>query len=474
MEIVESRPARLARSSPMASITGGMLASVLIVAGCAGGGLGSAASPAVWPTAPTPIVIETDMSWDDITALVYLLKLPSVEVTAIGLAGDGLTHCVPGVTHVRELVAYLGHAPVPVACGHAQPLSGSAAFPTSWRQNADAFFGLKLPEVPPEQSSDTARQVLGRAILASPKTVVISLAPMTDLAALMSQPDIRGRIQMIYAMAGALEVPGNEPEHALAEWNVYIDPQAAQQVLQSGVPITLVPLDATDDVPVMTLFQHALNGGRREAASDVIGKLLSDPYYYSGSQYFWDPVAAMVAIDSGLARFTTEWITVVQGSGADQGRTIQSSGGVATRVAVSVNAARFYRQYLRVVTGDSNAAVASPKSRLEVSYSGSQWVVHAAVQAAAKPMALDVTNDSSLDVGVVVAKLASGHVVTEVDNAILAGITSPPPWFQVLLQVTVPKGHPATWGVDLEAGTYVVVGGGPNVPLRRLAAVQVP
>ena len=444
------------------------------LADCGGRGPASGATPT--PTASgvaAPVVVDTDMSWDDIVALVYLLRRSDLDIKAIAVAGDGLTHCAPGVTHVRELVAYLRHAPVPVACGRQEPLAGSAAFPAAWRKAADGFFGLTLPPTDASASNETAEQLLYRALLVSPNTVVISLGPMTDLAdALAQHPELRQQIKMIYAMAGALDVPGNEPEHGLAEWNVYVDPSAAELVLGSRAPITLVPLDASDDAPVTVLFRGALDAGKAPGASKVVSSLLADPYYYTGSQYFWDPVTAVTATNPSLARFSSEWITVVEADGADRGRTIRASGGHAVRAAVGVDAQAFYQEYLRIVMGDPQLKFKVPPSHLDIAYSG-RWTIHDAVHAAVEPMAVSITNNTSLAVGIVVARV-TGHTVSDVDAAIQAGVTSPPSWFQIVLQVSVPQGHPATWGIDLQSGLYVVVGGGPTLPLQRLAAVRVP
>jgi pyrimidine-specific ribonucleoside hydrolase len=280
------------------------------------------------------------MSWDDIAALVYLLRRPDVDIKAITVSGTGLTHCSPGVEHVRQLVAYLGHASVPVACGRQEPLDGTRAFPTTWRQAADSFFRLTLPTTPSPASHETAVQVLHRALLSSPKTTVISLAPMTNLADTLTQyPDLRGRIHMIDAMAGAIDVPGNEVAHGRAE---FIDARAADMVLHSGAPVTLVPLDAADDVPVTVLFHDALAMRELPGASEVVSMLLDDPYYYSGSQYFWDPLTATISVDPTLAQIKTERVTVLQTPGPDHGRTIPAVNGAPVRVAVNVNARAFY------------------------------------------------------------------------------------------------------------------------------------
>jgi hypothetical protein len=298
---------------------------------------------------------------------------------------------------------------------------------------------------------------------------------MTNLADTLAQyPDLGRRIHMIYAMAGAIDVPGNETAYGQAEYNVFIDARAADMVLHSGAPVTLVPLDAADDVPVTVLFHNTLALRELPGASEVVSMLLDDPYYYSGSQYFWDPLTAAIALDPTLALIKPEGVTVVQTPGPDHGRTIAAVNGAAVRVAMNVDAPGFYQNYLQVVTGEPTLRFTVPDNGLEVTYGVDGWSIRDTVHPSVGPMALRVTNHSAAVVGVTVGQLAPGHSVADVDAAMRAKVTSVPTWFRVMLLVTVPPGHPATWGVELRPGLYVTIGGGPNLPFQRLGVVRVP
>ena len=73
---------------------------------------------------------------------------------------------------------------------------------------------------------------------------------------------------MVYMVGGAVDVPGNVGishagiDNSVADWNIYVDPRAAAIVLQSGVSVTLVPLDATNHVPVTMNFLERLEDDR--------------------------------------------------------------------------------------------------------------------------------------------------------------------------------------------------------------------
>lgn len=447
----------------------------LLVGGWARDGSAHSPSPS---TSRAAVVVDTDMSWDDIVALTFLLRSPRVDVNAIAVSGTGLTHCGPGVRHVRELVRYLGHVPVPVACGRTTPLAGFRSFPLAWRSQADRFFGLRLapPRGRPARSSAVA--VLAGAVRASSRTTIIELAPMTNVAELaLRYPQLSHRVREVVAMAGAFDVPGNVGSSVTtSEYNVYIDAKAAGDVLQwRGVRKLLVPLDACDDVPVTPMFEQAVSAAGNDAPARLLATLLRDPYYTTGSQYFWDPAAAVVATDRGVATEEAERVAVVQQSGAEHGRTIRAPRGAITRVVTNLDPKAFFGRLLAVLTANPTAKLPEPAQRLAISRAGDRWSVAGGAGRVAGTLALTVENESPDPIGVAVARIGAGHSVKDADALLkVAAAGGPmPDWIRVVLQVTVPVAHPATFGARLVRGLYVVVGGGNGLPLRRLAAIDI-
>ena len=197
---------------------------------------------------PRPLIVDTDMGADDIMALLYLLQRPDLDLLAITVSGTGLAHCDAGVANALGLTALAGQPDIPVACGFDTPVGAGYPFPDEWRAAADAGFGLTLRGGAAPAEGD-AVATLTAALTAAPEPVlVLTLGPLTNLAdVLKAQPELAAKISMVYVMGGALEVPGNVgPAAPAAEWNIYADPEAAQVVLDSGAPVTLVPLDATN------------------------------------------------------------------------------------------------------------------------------------------------------------------------------------------------------------------------------------
>ena len=180
------------------------------------------------------------------------------------------------------------------------------------------------------------------AIQDSPEPVtVLALGPLTNVgAALAATPALVENIAMIYVMGGAVDVDGSfvSEENTVAEWNIYCDPHAARLVFESGAPITLVPLDATNDVPVTPEFVAQLDAAKSTPAAEFVAALLANnaESIASGSYYFWDPLAAVVMSDPSLVTLTPRDVTVIDVPGApDDGRTKPVANGSEILVATA-------------------------------------------------------------------------------------------------------------------------------------------
>jgi inosine-uridine nucleoside N-ribohydrolase len=328
-----------------------------------------ASLPALAPGTPPaivtdaqPVIVDTDMAADDWLAILYLLQHPDVEVQAITVVGTGEAHCAPGVQNALDLVALAGRPEIPVACGRETPLAGDHTFPRTWRERVDSLLGLSLPRNPNAPYAGSAVELLTRTVLRSAQPVhLVALGPLTNVAqAIEASPELVEGLQRVTIMGGAVNVPGNvrassDTGNDWAEWNIYADPHAAGVVLESGAPITLVPLDATQDVPVTTGFQKTLRRDRETPAAEFVHRVLAQKAsdIDSGWYYFWDPFAAAVVADETLATFQEMLLTVVEEEGPQSGRTLVSSAGNPVRVADGADAARFEKLFLETLNGQS-------------------------------------------------------------------------------------------------------------------------
>ena len=302
-----------------------------------------------------PVIIDTDMAGDDWMAILYLLQRPDVNVIAITVTGTGEAHCGPGVRHALDLLMLAGRPDVPVACGRNSPLSGDHAFPMEWRNRVDNLFDLSLPRNPNSSSDETAPNLIIRLMQESTQNIhIIALGPLTNLAmAVESNPDIGQKLQMLTIMGGAKNVPGNvgptlNIDNPHAEWNIYADPHAAKVVFDSAIPITLVPLDATQYVPITMEFYTHIKNDRGTPVAEFVYRTLTQKEndIRQGWYYFWDPFAAAIATDESLTNFQEVQLVVIEEEGPDSGRILESNSGRTVRVAIWADAVRFEQLFL--------------------------------------------------------------------------------------------------------------------------------
>lgn len=312
-------------------------------------------TPISIPLASTPraMIVDTDMAPDDMLALLYLLSRPDVNLRAITISGTGITRCAAGIKNARAILETMQRATIPVACGRETPLQNTHAFPNEWRDAMENY--LQLESSNTRAPNESAVELLTR-ILDAPneKITILTLGPLTNLADAFAQhPTLTRQIEMVYSMGGAVNGAGNVSNHNAAEWNFYIDPFAAQQVIASDVPLTLVPLDATNRVPVTRAFLEKMRAQQTTRAAQLAKKILDTQRaeIENGAYYFWDPLAAVVVTDLSVVTFEIKNIAAATTDDADAGRVALIEEGAAVRVAVDADAARFEQIFWQTLNG---------------------------------------------------------------------------------------------------------------------------
>jgi pyrimidine-specific ribonucleoside hydrolase len=298
------------------------------------GASSSVVTPRPLPTlsqqGPIPILVDDDGSPDGMVALLYFLRNPLFDVKAVTIS-CGEAHPELFAPRLQRLLAGLGRADIPVGVGRATPLAGDNAFPEPWRQASDDFWGIAYPEAPASQAPAPAAELIVETLNNATRPVMTFVSGNhTNLAeALRLDPGIVGHIRDVQVMGGSIHVPGNIErdwpaiKNRVAEWNLWVDPLAAEQVFASGLTLHLVPLDATNQVIWTEADAH--NWAASASPEGVLaGKLLQRMLDSGSSQgiYVWDLVAAVAATDPALCPAITRSIDVLTAPGPDQGRTV--------------------------------------------------------------------------------------------------------------------------------------------------------
>ncbi|HSM02042.1 MAG TPA: nucleoside hydrolase, partial [Acidimicrobiia bacterium] len=165
----------------------------------------------------------------------------------------------------------------------------------------------------------------------------------------------------------AVDVGGNV-DGSGAEWNVFVDAAAASAVVASGLPVTLIPLDATNDVPVPPWYGRVLQEAPQSDAVRYLELMVrAFPAVTSGFFYLWDELAATAITEPGLLVTETASIEVVTG-GSDHGVTRRSDTGTPVNIATGVPSPDdFYAEFLSTLAGEP-VAVGRPPTTEESAY----------------------------------------------------------------------------------------------------------
>jgi len=317
---------------------------------------------------PRPVIVDTDLSFDDYVALLYLLQCPDIDVRAITVV-NGVVHVKQGVENVRRLLSLVGRMDIPVAGGPDRPLVGQHTFPASWRILFDFGPRLIFPQVPSATLELSAPDLIRQQSVASDVPItVVALGPLTNLAlALRADSTLATRFDTIFISGGAIGVPGiinkDVPfnPNTVSEWNLYLDSAAADIVFNSGARLALVPLDVTHVYGPRPLlfshdFVHRLAVSARGRASKLMVRLLRfwqtiTPKHQATP--VWDAVVAAIAVDPAIG---CDWrdlaIRIATQPEQVAGQTVVDVNKPANvRVCLGGNQSAFEAAYLTVVQG---------------------------------------------------------------------------------------------------------------------------
>ncbi|MCA0455553.1 MAG: nucleoside hydrolase [Chloroflexi bacterium] len=304
----------------------------------------------VFPAAaqePRAVIVDTDMTSDDFMALLYLFNNPDFSVKAITVTGTGFSFCDAGVEAALGLLALTAYGDVPVSCWQETPLlGGDSPVPAEWRTTVETVESWGLPEGGEPSTMNAVELFTATVNEAATPIEVLALGPLTNLAAAFNEtPALVEKISHITIMGGAVDAPGSSvsEENTTAEWNIYCDPPAARIVFESGAPITLVALDATNDVPVTMDFLERLNAVKSTPESEFVSMLLTNNSgsIEAGGYSFWDQLATVVMADPDLVTHTEREVTVIDREGAEYGRTKPVGNGPTIDVVTKPDVATF-------------------------------------------------------------------------------------------------------------------------------------
>jgi purine nucleosidase len=302
----------------------------------------------------TPIIIDTDAGTDDFMAIAYLLSCAEVCVEAITVV-HGLAHVREGARNLRRLLRVAHREDIPVFEGEEKPLRDAREFPAKWRELTDTLPGVRLPVSDLKPPAKGAVEFLrGRFHDRTTPVRILALGPLTNLALALRGVADSTTIRDIVIMGGAVQVRGNlmdgypEGANEMAEWNIYCDADAAAEVFDSDISTLLVPLDATNHVPIDHAFVEQFTRQDLTPVGQVIADVLitACPLIDTGLYFAWDPLAAVALLDTSIVEMRGANLQVVtEGRNIGLTKLLKWDETSLLKVAINADAAKFQSLY---------------------------------------------------------------------------------------------------------------------------------
>ncbi|HYE94399.1 MAG TPA: nucleoside hydrolase [Terriglobales bacterium] len=294
----------------------------------------------------TPVLIDTDPGIDDALALLYAWSSPELVVEALTTVAGNVT-LAHATVNAWRLAALRRPLPPPnLATGAAAPLRRALRTATDYHGEDGLGDAGGWPAAPPNPAPARALDVIeDLARRHGGRLTIIALGPLTNVA-LALERDAAGlrTVGRIVVMGGAVDVPGNVTRDA--EFNIHVDPDAARLVFEAGLPLDLVPLDATRQVVLRREELREALARRPGPLADRIAAFSAHGFREQGADgvpglTLHDPLAVGVAIDPGFVTWEPMRIAI----GPD-GETRRAAGPPNCRVATRVDRVRFVPAFL--------------------------------------------------------------------------------------------------------------------------------
>jgi inosine-uridine nucleoside N-ribohydrolase len=281
------------------------------------------------PMSPTPVILDVDPGHDDAVAIMLACTAPALDLLAVTtVAGNvPLEKTTRNALRVLSLIGYTG---VPVAAGASSPLHR----PLHTAEDIHGESGLEGPEIPDssfEPDERGATELIADILREVPEPVtLIPTGPLTNIATFLREhSELKDRIARISLMGGSIGLGNTTPA---AEFNVYVDPEAAREVFEAGLPITMSGLDVTHQASAVPAERENLRSLGR--IGGVVAELLEFFAATYGNVFGFDapplhdPVAVAAVMEPRLLKTRPMRVDVECESELTRGETVCDFYGI--------------------------------------------------------------------------------------------------------------------------------------------------
>lgn len=297
------------------------------------------------------IYFNHDGNIDDLVSYLLLLQAPDIKLLGVG-AIDADGYIDPSVEACRKMTDLfnLRGDDLTIARSNSRAVN---QFPHEWRMATYSFNYLPMlnesGKIDTQQAKLPAHLDMVEKIKEADEPIALVMTgPLTDLArALDVDPDIEKNIEKLYWMGGSLDGHGNVAmvnADGSQEWNSFWDPYAVKRVFESNIPIQMVGLESTEELPLNDELRQHWASLRKYPAMDLIGQgyslIVSIP---SAELYLWDVLTTISALYSDVVETETAKARVIT-DGLSAGSFVRDPKGREVTLVTKANKDLFFQK----------------------------------------------------------------------------------------------------------------------------------
>ncbi|WEV70657.1 nucleoside hydrolase [Lactobacillus sp. ESL0785] len=301
------------------------------------------------------IYFNHDGNIDDLVSYLLLLQAPDIKLLGVG-AIDADGYVDPAVEVCRKMTDRfnLRGDKLEIAKSDSRAVN---QFPQEWRTASYSFNYLPLLNESGKMVTKQAElpahlDMIAKLKSATEPITLVMTGPLTDLArALDEDPAIERKISKLYWMGGSLDGHGNVVmvnADGSQEWNAFWDPQAVSRVLASHIPMQIVGLESSEELPLTDELRMHWASLRKYPAMDLVGQgysLLVNPPVQTAQLYFWDVLTTISALYPEVVSEVEQRKVRVITSGIAQGRMEDAPNGREITLVTKANKELFFKRF---------------------------------------------------------------------------------------------------------------------------------
>lgn len=296
-----------------------------------------------------------DGNIDDLVSYLLFLQAPEIKLLGVG-AIDADGYVDPSVEVCRKLTDRFNTRgdKLEVAKSNSRAVN---QFPEAWRTASYSFNSLPILNesgkmVTKEADQPAHLDMVTKLENATAPVTVVMTGPLTDLArALDAAPEIETKIEKLYWMGGSLDGHGNVVQvnaDGTQEWNAFWDPYAVERVLASNIPMEVIGLESSEELPLTNELKMHWAGLRKYPAVDLAGQaysLLVNPLIQTAQLYFWDILTVISALYPAVVLTAEKRKVKVITKGTAAGRMEEDPNGREITLVTKADKDLFFKKF---------------------------------------------------------------------------------------------------------------------------------